>query len=572
MANIKDLSTSNQYIDGYIDAWETKADDYVSTNKTRAHAAVYLHRNNTYNGDTHTSHFWRKLTINGKNVYELTGAMTIPPKASGYVKVAEGYVDVEHESDGKKSVTISFEGADNYASSTTAFDISKQSGTLTLTNIPRKATITAAPNFNDEANPAITYSNPAGNAVTKLQACIASSNGQTIYVPYRDLTKTATSYTFSLTTAERTTLRNATKNSNTLAVRFYVATTIGETIYYSSLDKTMSIVNATPTISNATVKDAGTVTTALTGDVNKIIKGYNYISASMTPAALKGATITSQSIKCGDKTVSGTSATFTNVETGTFTFTVKDSRGNTKTQTVTKTLINYVKLTCNMENSNITVDGKMALKLNGNYFNGSFGATNNSLTLQYRYKTNDGAYGSWINVSPTLSGNTYSATVNLTGLDYQSIYTFQARAIDKISTGGVNTAEKRIKSLPVFDWGENDFKFNVDVRDKYGNKLTNEMTAENQAVVSSIGRELKETGYVSITPVANTPTSASVTFKRTYKTIPTVILSVASSVPGTQVLGYGQTGISTTGFNAVVTRTNTVPTVLYFFVFGEVDE
>jgi hypothetical protein len=572
MANIKNLSTSNQYIDGYIDAWETKADDYVATNKTRAHAAVYLHRNNTWNGNTHTSHFYRKLTINGKNVYETTGAMTIPPKASGYVKVAEGYVDVEHESDGKKSVTISFEGADNYASSTTAFDISKQSGTLTLTNIPRKATITAAPNFNDEANPAITYSNPAGNAVTKLEACIASADGKTIYVPYRDLTKTATSYTFNLTTTERNTLRNATKNSNTLAVRFYVATTIGETIYYSSLDKTMTIVNATPTISNATVKDAGTVTTALTGDVNKIIRGYNYISASMTPAALKGATITSQSIKCGDKTVSGKTATFTNVDTATFVFTVKDSRGNTRTQTVTKTLINYVNLTCNMAVNKPTVDGKTTLKVNGNYFNGSFGAVANTLQVQYRYKENDGAYGNWINATPTITNNTYSTTVNITGLNYRNAYTFQARAIDKISTGGVNSAEKRVKATPVFDWGENDFKFNVDVCDKYGNNLTNEMTAENQAVVSSIGRELKETGFVSITPVANTPTSASVTFKRTYKKIPTVLLSVASSVPGTQVLGYGQTGISTTGFNAVVTRINTVPTVLYFFVFGEVDE
>lgn len=570
MANIKNLSTGNQYIDGYIDAWESNVN--IAGNKSRAHAAVYLHRNNSWNGNTFTSHFWRRLTINGVSVYETTDYTTIPPKASGYVKVAEGYVDVEHEADGKKSVTISFEGEDTYATNTTGFDISKQSGTLTLSNIPRAAKITAAPNFNDEESPTITYSNPAGTAASKLEACIASSDGKTIYAPYRDLTKTGTSYTFNLTTEERNTLRNATKNSNTLAIRFYVATTIGGVIYYSSLDKTLTIVNADPTISEATVKDVGTVTTVLTGDANKIIKGYNYISASMTPAALKGATITSQSIKCGDKTVSGKSASFTNVDTASFVFTVKDSRGNTKTQTVTKTLINYVKLTCNLTANKPTVDGKMSFKINGNYFNGSFGATNNTLTVQYRYKENDGAYGSWTNVTPTITGNTYDSTINLTGLNYKSAYTFQARAIDKISTGGVNTAEKRVKSLPVYEWGENDFQFNVDAYDKYGNKLTNEMTSENQATVSSIGRELKETGYVSITPVANTPTSASVTFKRTYKKTPTVLLSVASSVPGTQVLGYGQTGISTTGFNAVVTRTNTVPTVLYFFVFGEVDE
>lgn len=487
--------------------------------------------------------------------------------------LASGSKNVSHNGDGKKTFSYSFSQEISATISGVSIGTKTGSGTGTLNDIPRKATLTAAPNFNDEGNPVITYSNPAGTAATTLQACIADKNGSTIYVPYRDISKSDTSYTFNLTTTERNTLRNATKNSNTLAVKFYVKTVIGGETYYSSLDKTMSIVNATPTISSISITDTNTITKALTGDAsNKIIKGYNNMSVSMSPAALKGATITSQTIKCGDKTVSGKTATFANVETATFVFTVKDSRGNPQTLPITKTLIPYVKLTCNMDNTNPTVDGKMSLQLSGNYFDDSFGATNNTLTLQYRYKTNDGAYGSWINVTPTISNNTYNATVNITGLNYQDIYTYQARAKDKINTDGISTEEKRIKSLPVYEWGENDFQFHVDVYDKHGNNLTNEMTSENQAVVSSIGRELKETGFVSITPVANTPTSASVTFKRTYKKVPTVILSVASSVPGTQVLGYGQTGISTTGFNAVVTRTNTVPTVLYFFVFGEVDE
>lgn len=509
------------------------------------------------------------VTVDGKT---WSGTNNISISANKTKTLASGSKNITHNADGTKTFSYSFSQEIAATISGASVGTKTGSGTGKLNDIPRKATITEAPNFTDEGNPVITYSNPAGTAADEVRACIASADGQTIYVPYRDIAKDGTSYTFSLTTAERTTLRNASKNSNTLEVRFYVATLMGEDYYYSSLDKTMSIVNADPTITAATVKDAGTVTTVLTGDVNKIVKGYNYISASMTPTALKGATITSQTIKCGDKTVSGTAASFTNADTATVVFTVKDSRGNVTTQTVTKTLINYVKLTSNLTTNKPTVDGKMTFKVNGNYFNGSFGATNNTLTVQYRIKENSGAYGSWINATPTISGNTYNTTVNLTGLNYRSAYTIQARAIDKINTGGVNTKEIRVKSTPVFDWGEDDFQFNVDVYDKYGSKLTNEMTSENQATVSVIGKELKETGFVSITPVANTPTSASVTFKRTYKKVPTVILSVASSVPGTQVLGYGQTGISTTGFNAVVTRTNTVPTVLYFFVFGEVDE
>lgn len=513
--------------------------------------------------------YWA-VTIDGET---FSGTNTIGIAAGASKTIASGSKNIKHNADGKKTFSYSFGVNLEVTISGVYIATRNGSGTGTLTDIPRKATITAAPNFNDEGNPAITYSNPAGTAATTLQACIADKNGSTIYVPYRNISKSGTSYTFNLTTTERNTLRNATKNSNKLAVRFYVKTVIGGETYYSPLDKTLTIINATPTISNISITDTNTTTKALTGDAsNKIIKGYNNMSVSMSPAALKGATIVSQTIKCGDKTVSGKTATFANVETATFVFTVKDSRGNPQTLPITKTLIPYVKLTCNMDNTNPTVDGKMSLQLSGNYFNGSFGATNNTLTLQYRYKINDGAYGSWINVTPTISSNTYNATVNITGLNYQDIYTYQARAIDKINTSGISTEEKRVKSLPVYEWGENDFQFHVDAYDKNGNKLGTEMTAENQTAVCVSGKELKETGWISITPVANTPTSAKVTFKRTYKKVPTIILSVASSVPGTQVLGYGQSGISTTGVNLYVTRTNTTSTILYYFVYGEVDE
>ena len=571
MAKIEDLSTSNQYIDGYIDAWETKADDYISTNKTRTHAAVYLHRNNTYNGNTYTSHFWRKLTINGTNVYETTSATTIPPKASGYVKVAEGYVDVAHESDGKKSVTISFEGADNYSTTTTAFDISKQSGTLTLTNIPRQANLTAAPHFTDEENPTITYSNPAGNAVTSLQACIADANGQTLYAKYRDISKTGSSYTFNLTAEERNALRWASINSPNLTVKFYVTSVIGGVTYYSTLDKIMTITNANPTIS-ATIKDTGAASTALTGDANKIIKGFNYIDASMTATAYKGASIKTRSITNGSKTINAATGAFENVESGTFVLSTTDSRGYKTTQTITKTLINYIKLTCNMEAANPSVDGKMSIKLSGNYFNGSFGATNNSLTTQYRYKENNGSYSNWINATPTITGNTYEVNINLTGLNYQSTYTFQARAIDKVNTGGINTPEKKVKAQPVFDWGEDSFNFNVDAYDKNGAKIGTELTANDYDAMLLSGKSLLESGWVTITPTANTPTAAYVTFKKHYTKKPVVLATASSGVIGTQVLGASTNGITNDGVNIVVTRTNTTPTTIYYYVFGEVEE
>jgi hypothetical protein len=470
-------------------------------------------------------------------------------------------VDIPHNADGSKTVAYSGSYTTGVSSGTIT-----ASGSATLTKIPRQANLTDAPNFNDEQNPTITYSNPAGNAVDKLEACIASSDGATIYVPYRDISKTGTSYTFNLTAAERNALRNATPNSNTMTVKFYVQTTIAGVVYRSNIAKILTIINNKPTL-NPVVKDAGTGSTALTGDVNKIIKGYNYVSVNSGGAAVKGATIKSQKITCGGVVINSGSGSFTNVETATFEFTITDSRGNTTTQKVNKTLIPYVQLSCNF-NAHCTIAGEININLSGNYYSETFGKVVNDLTVEYRYKEQGGTYSAWASAGILASDNKYTGNATITGLDYRKIYVVQARVADKIFS--ITTAEKKVKAVPVFDWGENDFKFNVPAYDEKGVKLGSEITAENQAAVAVSGRILQETGFVSITPVANTPTSAAVKFKKTYKKIPTIVMSVASGVPGTQVLGYGQTGISTTGVNVVVTRTNTTPTILYYYVFGEV--
>lgn len=514
------------------------------------------------------------VKINGQQVYykgytDWT-TETFPAKKGS----VSGSITVEHNSDGSLTVPVVFKTA-VYSSEY----FKDYGGNFVLDENPRKATLTSAPNFNDEQNPEITYSNPAGEVVESLKACIASADGTTIYVPYRDISKTGTSYTFNLTTAERNTLRNATKNSNTLAVKFYIETVIGGVVQEprSSLQKTLTIKDPNPTL-NPTAIDEGVNSLKLTGDANKIIKYFNYVKVNSGGAAVKGASIVSQKVVCGNKNISSGSGYFSNVESADFTFSITDSRGNTTTKKITKTLVNYVKLTCNLTASNPTLNANgttatTQLKISGNYFNGTFGTVANSLIVQYRFKENNGSYGSWINATATKSGNTYTAVVNKEDLNYQNSYTFQARVQDEVQKTEdkyIASAEKKVKTIPVFDWGENDFKFNVPVYDEKGVKLGNEIIAENQAAVAVSGKILQETGFVSITPVANTPTSAAVKFKRTYKKVPTVVMSVASSVAGTQVLGYGQTGISTTGVNILVTRTNTVPTVLYYYVFGEV--
>lgn len=368
----------------------------------------------------------------------------------GLHKKLSGSKWVYHDSAGAKSITVSINGW--------FYDHGNKSGsnTYSLPTIPRQANLTSAPNFNDEENPTIKYSNPAGNSVTSLEACI-SLTGSAADVPYRAVSKTGSSYTFNLSDAERKTLRQAITSGSSRTVKFYLRTTIGGNTYYSSVSKTLSLVNYTPTLS-PTVVDSNETTKALTGDANKFIKYYSNAAFTVGATARKEASISSRKVVCGGKSSTSASGTLSKVESGTFAFSTTDSRGHSASKTLTKTLVPYVKLTVNHNTEQPTVDGNFTFYVSGNYFNGSFGATSNTLTVQYRYKVEGGSYSSWTDMTVSTSGNSYSATVNRTGLDYTKVYYFQARAIDKLAT--VNSSERRVKSQPVFDWSSDNFNVN----------------------------------------------------------------------------------------------------------------
>lgn len=368
--------------------------------------------------------------------------------------VASGTKTIKHNADGSRSFSASVSaGIYQWA-------INKSgSGSWALTSIPRAATISSAPNFTDEDNPKITYSNPAGSAVTSLKACI-SFDGSKDDIPYRDISKSGTSYTFNLTDAERETLRKGVlSGSNSRTVKFYVTTVIGGNTYYSTLQKTLTIANATPTIS-PTVIDSNSVTKALTGDENKLIRYHSNAAVSMKPTFKKYATAKTYKITNGDKSLSAATGTFNAIEKNSFAFSVTDTRGLSASKTITKTMVDYVHLTCNIEVTRPNALGEMSLKINGNCFSGSFGTVSNTLALKYYYKE-DGGTEQAVDVTIAPSNNTYSIEIPITGLDYRKKYTFRARAVDKLE--GADSAVIETYTLPVFDWSKEDFNFNVPV-------------------------------------------------------------------------------------------------------------
>ncbi len=155
------------------------------------------------------------VVVNGQTIYAKQTTNWDTKKFPAAKGSATGTITVNHNADGSASnVNFELKGCVYYNRS------NSYTGSISLTNIPRQANITSAPDFSDEANPTINYSNPAGNSVSSLDACI-SLTGATDNIAYRAVSKTGTSYTFNLTEAERNVLRAACPNSNTLSVIFF---------------------------------------------------------------------------------------------------------------------------------------------------------------------------------------------------------------------------------------------------------------------------------------------------------------------------------------------------------------
>jgi len=75
-------------------------------------------------------------------------------------------------------------------------------------------------------------------------------------------------------------------------------------------------------------------------------------------------------------------------------------------------------------------------------------------------------------------------------------------------------------------------------------------------------------GVETITPVANTPTAKAVKFGVAYTSVPMVLTTAITTVPGTSVSGNAAADITVTGFDAYVTRNNTTNTSVGWIAIG----
>lgn len=336
-----------------------------------------------------------------------------------------------------------------------------ESGSIEITTY-QIATITSAPDFTDEANPTINYSNPFGNNVTSLKACI-SLTGTIDDIVYRDISKTGTSYTFELTDVERNILRQAAKTKNSLSIMFFIRTTYGTTNYHSTVTKTVSIINANPTFNNFTYQDVNTdIVNNLTGNNQTIIKGYSNVKAIISVAnkatANKKAEMDYYRFSVGELTekieYSDTvevSGIINSVNSNTFSMYAVDSRNNSTQKTITASkYINYSPIAIGSISATRTnnIKSETTLNFSGKIWDGNFGKINNSIKeCYYRYKlTTSNTWSSNINITPTKSGSTFSfnsiikGDLAAEGFDIDNSYNIQVFIKDELSNNYSNPA------------------------------------------------------------------------------------------------------------------------------------
>lgn len=376
--------------------------------------------------------------------------------ANSSLTILSGTTTIAHNTDGSKTLSVSFSidmAKDSYAPG--PINVTGQSMTLTI--IPRASTIGATDaNIGAVSMIAVnkkssTYTHSIAYNFGSLSGYITSSGS----ISSTEVKFSGTSVSFTVSKGFYAQIPNAKTGVCTLTCKTYSGATQIGNAQTCTFTVTAAEANCKPTVSG-TVVDSNDTTKALTGNENKLVRYYSTALCTITAAAKNHATISSKTI--GGATVSGTTRTIPNVESGRMTFAAKDSRGYSASATVNATMVPYVKLTNNAVGTRTEpTTGNAKLTIKGDYFNGSFGAVSNALTVKWR-----SSGGTYVTVTPTISGNTYLAEVELSGLDYTQAYSYEVVVSDKLAS--VTKTVIIGKGVPVFDWGENDFNFHVPIK------------------------------------------------------------------------------------------------------------
>ena len=411
-----------KYVNYYLEA--TVNSQNVTNNTSNITLHHYAQSTNSIVG-AYTGSATSKLSYNNNYVIDRTQTMDFRNKK--LVDMGSWTGDVEHNSDGTLTLSLHAEFDTNGPSSVTGGSVN---ATWTLPTIARKSNVSAT-NAEIGGTSVITINKQSSSFTHTLTYQFGSLSGTIA-------TKTsASSVNFTVPTSFYAQIPNSKNGTCTIScTTFSGDTNVGSTT--TTFTASCNEAACKPSVS-ATVVDANSNTTTLTGDSSKLVRYKSTARVTISATAKNSASITSRSIE-------GSSVSsyldILNVSKNSFSVSATDSRGYSTTVTQTATMIEYVQLTCNanFKRANQT-SSTVNLTYSGNYFNGSFGSTSNTLTMSWEYREKGSS--TWISggtLSPTISGNTYSGSIQCgTSFDYEKSYEFMVEFADKIDSLNTGT-------------------------------------------------------------------------------------------------------------------------------------
>lgn len=400
-----------------------------------------------------------KCTCNGEEQ-----SKTVSLSKGGKVSATFTFSNIQHNDDGKKSVSWSW----HIATGTSVLGTLSDSGTRTLTTIPRASDITAS-NADIESSTIIVINKKASSFTTTIDYKFENETSWTNIV-----TKTSnTTYGWTLPESFYNQIPNKKYGVVTLrAITYDGSSKIGEKT--TTFNAFANAELCKPVISNTSIIDTNTKSIALTGDNTKFIKYVSTPKLTWLASIKNGASLKSQIIN----NVGATSPYQTNWADS-FKLDVTDSRNYTSTYNyVLSNVVNYFypQITASGKRKTST-SSNIILNLSGKFFNGYFSDTvKNTVTLKCNYKKKDDTVWNAITLTPTINAD---GTFTLTDFDlgeicnYKYSWQFSITVTDKITSQSSNFPIT--KGDPIYYWfeklGKNFFKVNGELTAKEGIKI-----------------------------------------------------------------------------------------------------
>ncbi|MCI8618334.1 MAG: hypothetical protein HFJ60_08930 [Clostridia bacterium] len=434
------------HFSGILSVWENSYD--VGNNTSNIGYRLQLKSGSSGRFSDLTASY--SVTINGTTVKSGNGRYSSQSYNTTQT-ICEGTMTIAHNDDGSKAISCSAV-LDFQTNSYSPGDFTPR-GTLTLTTIPRASSISCTTANIEE--------------VATIIVNRASSNFKhTLIWHFGDLQGTIiektveTTIGWTIPSSLYTQIPNAQIGIGVMeCITYNGDTEIGRN--FSDFYATTSENRCKPTLL-ATLVDTNQDTINLTGSNTKLIKYKSTAKITITTNAKNGASISSK--KVNNSLVEGNSISISNVETDTFVVTVTDSRGYTKSVTLKPTVVNYIPLSINATVKRVQpTTGEVAIEFSGNYFNGNFGSTNNTLNINWYYREKNSS--TWINggiLTTIINEKTYSngnSKISLgTNFNYQKSYEFYLNVVDKLTTLQPNYSITQ--GIPIFNWGKDFFNVN----------------------------------------------------------------------------------------------------------------